>query len=702
MPRSRQAPGGRAATDTARGRRGGADDLAVARRWRRTRRCRARRRRASGPARAGPRAQHSAAQVVGDRRGRRARRARRGPEAGTASDGTVRPVPPPPARPSTVDAAPDRATRRRRGAGGGRRRGEAARRGDRCPSTCGSGAWPLVPAPARRGRRRRAGRPSSPRGPPTRTTPPGSLGAALETATDEGRRRAQGLHVTPALAGGRPGGPRPARRAGRPARAVGRPDRVRPRLRRRRVPRGRRPAGSTPRGLDRRTTSCATCCGAPTSIPVGLAAAEAALALWAGEAPPPGRLVVGDPLRDGAGAVARAAGRRVRRGGRQPAVPEPARPRPRPAATPTAGACGPATATSCGPTPTRPGCSSCSGCDLVRPGGRVVLVQPQSVVAARDAAAVAGRRRRAADLHDLWLDDGRVFAAAVRVCAPVLVRRPDAGDAAPAAGPLRRVTRAWARRALPVVLPDLRRGPEHAGGAGWRRRRLPRPVLRPGRHRPRTRRACRRGRARSRRSSRAALVDWAGCAWGDRPVRYARRRWDGAGRRPRPPRRAPRRWRQRWVARHRAPKLVVATPDAAWSRPRSTPAGAGFPRCRRWRVVPHDPDDLWRLAAAVLRRRPPPRGWPTGRRARRSTARALRWRSPTWPRCPCPATPTAWDAAAPAARGRTPPRPGPRPARPVPRGRRRPAYGTHGPRSPAGGGRGRGTAVRGAAAGALA
>src|SRR5690606_11339602 len=35
---------------------------------------------------------------------------------------------------------------------------------------------------------------------------------------------------------------------------------------------------------------------------VGLATAEAALAVWAGEAPPPGRLVVADPLVAGAAA----------------------------------------------------------------------------------------------------------------------------------------------------------------------------------------------------------------------------------------------------------------------------------------------------------------------------------------------------------------------------------------------------------------
>lgn len=59
---------------------------------------------------------------------------------------------------------------------------------------------------------------------------------------------------------------------------------------------------------------------------------------------------------------------------------------------------------------------------LVRAGGRVALVQPQSLLASGDAAAVREALARAAALDALWIAGGRVFpGASVYVCAPVLV-----------------------------------------------------------------------------------------------------------------------------------------------------------------------------------------------------------------------------------------------------------------------------------------
>jgi hypothetical protein len=60
------------------------------------------------------------------------------------------------------------------------------------------------------------------------------------------------------------------------------------------------------------------------------------------------------------------------------------------------------------------------GSELARPGGRMALVQPQSVIASRDARGVrellAGRAR----LVDLWAPPGHLFHARVHVCVPVL------------------------------------------------------------------------------------------------------------------------------------------------------------------------------------------------------------------------------------------------------------------------------------------
>ena len=58
----------------------------------------------------------------------------------------------------------------------------------------------------------------------------------------------------------------------------------------------------------------------------------------------------------------------------------------------------------------------------VRPGGGVALVQPQSFLAARDAAGVRERLARDCSLESLWASDQPVFDASVLTCAPVLRR----------------------------------------------------------------------------------------------------------------------------------------------------------------------------------------------------------------------------------------------------------------------------------------
>ena len=58
----------------------------------------------------------------------------------------------------------------------------------------------------------------------------------------------------------------------------------------------------------------------------------------------------------------------------------------------------------------------------VRPGGRFGLVQPQSLLAARDAAGVRAHLAQGCALEALWASDEPVFDAHVITCAPVLRR----------------------------------------------------------------------------------------------------------------------------------------------------------------------------------------------------------------------------------------------------------------------------------------
>ncbi len=505
------------------------------------------------------------------------------------------------------------------------------------------------------------------------------LGGVLEAATDGRRRRALGLHVTPRW------------------------------LAEQLVARGLPPVG--PDAGDGSPTVCDPACGGGAFLvaaarhlhaaglarrhivrdllwgadvdPVGLATAEAALYLWAGERPPRGRLVVADPLLGGAGVW-----------------PDP------PAAgfgtvvgnPPFQSQLGRATARSAtdqGRLRARFGDAVRAytdtawlfllvGCDLVRPGGRVVLVEPQSIVAARDADAVRRAVDRQASLRDLWVDEGRVFDAAVRVCAPVLEKRhdravpgtegrgsapggpldaaaPGAGDggsarggsdrAVPGAGGggtagfrLDRWGRAWARvLGLPVV--DVGFGPalgERATVvAGFRDQyyglvctvRELEPADPPG---------------DVARLVTSGAVDWAACAWGERPVRYAKRRWQApVVDRARLAEDAPP-IAQRWVERTTAPKLIVATQTRVIEAAIDVD-GHWVPSVPTVAVVPHDPGDLWRLAAAVLS--PAATMWLTHRAAGTGLDRgALKVAGPDLVALPLPQDAGAWDEAADALR----------------------------------------------------
>lgn len=55
---------------------------------------------------------------------------------------------------------------------------------------------------------------------------------------------------------------------------------------------------------------------------------------------------------------------------------------------------------------------------LARPDGRVALVLPTSILAARDAGPIRHELARVATLRSLWLSGGRVFDASVHTCAP--------------------------------------------------------------------------------------------------------------------------------------------------------------------------------------------------------------------------------------------------------------------------------------------
>jgi hypothetical protein len=257
----------------------------------------------------------------------------------------------------------------------------------------------------------------------------------------------------------------------------------------------------------------------------------------------------------------------------------------------------------------------------VRPGGRIVLIQPQSVLAARDAAPLRRRLDEIAPLAGLWVCDQPVFAAATRVCAPVLqpalaagspvttgepgasteeVRRwqgPGVVEAAPAVRP---AAGRWAElaadlRGIPAVILD---GPVLAeaasASAGFRDEYYGLVShVREGT-----------GAAGEHPLITSGLIDPADCAWGRREARFAKARWrrpvvDLVGLAAENPALA------RWVQERLVPKVVVATQtrvlevavdvEGAWVA--STPVIS----------VPVAAERLWHVAAALSA--PPVTAW---------------------------------------------------------------------------------------------
>lgn len=142
--------------------------------------------------------------------------------------------------------------------------------------------------------------------------------------------------------------------------------------------------------------------------PLAVAVTRSALAAWAAGPPPPaGHLDVGDGLEPGWGQVDVVVGnppfqsQLFRRTAR---APRPAGRRPEGSGAYTD------TAT----------LFLLAAVRAVRPGGRVVMIQPQSVLASRDAEPARRLLSETAVLEGLWVADEPVFAASTRVCAPVL------------------------------------------------------------------------------------------------------------------------------------------------------------------------------------------------------------------------------------------------------------------------------------------
>lgn len=347
--------------------------------------------------------------------------------------------------------------------------------------------------------------------------------------------------------------------------------------------------------------------------PLAVATTEAALTLWAGRRPPIGNLVVADALdappawppldvvvgnppflgqldADTARAPAATARRRARFGAAVRAYTDDA------------------------------GLFLLAACDLARPGGRVALLQPQSVLGARDATGVRAAVAERGRLSEVWFPADPGFDAAVEVCVPLIEVGP-ASVPSPWSAHLAR-----AHRVPPVDLGGQRTlGDEATTTAAFRseyygmvdhvREAADHPAGRP--------------------LVTTGLVDLGRVAWGERPARIGGRRWvapvvdvsalEGRA--------------ADWARRTGGPKLVVASQtrvvevavdeDGAWL--------AGVPLV----VVLAPVERLWPLAAALAA--PGVSAWLLQQVAGTGlTAQSLRVSAALLRTVPLPTDPAAW------------------------------------------------------------
>ena len=259
----------------------------------------------------------------------------------------------------------------------------------------------------------------------------------------------------------------------------------------------------------------------------------------------------------------------------------------------------------------------------LRPGGRACVILPRSMLAAASAEPVREAVAQVASLQSVWMDDRFAFDAGTRVCALGLVRtgegagaeralmvhgevqaslpwqvwkgRWSAAAAASAGVPALEVTGEGVIGDLAHATADFR--DQYYGLRG---------TLCDDRHAARGLNALRpRTAAIDRRASRmdrlpvitTGLIGWNRSHWGERPARLLGRSYQHPA--VRVPAVLPRPELRGWLSDALYPKILVATQTPVIEAV-VDPFGELAPGVPVIRLLPHDANEVWLLAAALL------------------------------------------------------------------------------------------------------
>ncbi len=262
--------------------------------------------------------------------------------------------------------------------------------------------------------------------------------------------------------------------------------------------------------------------------------------------------------------------------------------------------------------------------DLVGPGGRIQMIVPRSLLAARDAEPVRRAVTERGCLDAVWVDDEPgAFDAAVRVCS-LSITRLAAGAEASERSPTT-VAVGWAGPSAKAAVPGPTASAHGWGGllaalGGAPEIDLSGPVLGELSSATAGFRQQYYGLApfvhegdgeTGRPLVTVGLIEPAELLWGRRPCRFARQRWSS----PVVDERALARDDPRlgaWLAARYRPKVLVASQTRIIEAV-VDPEGSLVPSVPVISVEPGDPDDLWLVAAVLLS--PVASAWMVGRRA---------------------------------------------------------------------------------------